>query len=71
MLLSTLCKLGSTNAVQALAAVQAESEGRRAAAASAAATAASATAAPSLLSPSPAVSECCTGKGRCLASLLG
>ena len=42
---------------EALAAVQAESEGHRAAAASAAATAASATAAPSLLSPSPAVSE--------------
>ena len=37
--------------------MQAESEGRRAAAASAAATAASATAPPSLLSPSPAVSE--------------
>ena len=42
---------------EALAAVQAESEGRRAAAASVAAHAASATAAPSLLSPSPAVSE--------------
>ena len=42
---------------EALASVKAESEGRRAAAASAAATAASATAAPSLLSPSPAVSE--------------
>ena len=42
---------------EALAAVQAESEGRCAAAASAAATAASATPAPSLLSPSPAVSE--------------
>ena len=43
---------------EALAAVQAESQSRRAAAASAAATtAASATAAPSLLSPSPAVSE--------------
>ena len=42
---------------EALAAVQAESEGCRAAAASAAATAASATAAPSLLSPSPAMSE--------------
>ena len=40
-----------------LAAVQAESEGRRAAAASVAATAASATAAPSLFSASPAVSE--------------
>ena len=37
--------------------MQAESEGRRAAAASAAATAASATAAPSLLSPSHAWSE--------------
>ena len=42
---------------EALAAVQAESEGCRAAAASAAATAASATAAPSSLSPSPALSE--------------
>ena len=42
---------------EALAAVRAESQGRRAAAASAAATAAFATAAPSLLSPSPAVSE--------------
>ena len=42
---------------EALAPVQAESEGRRAAAASAAATAASATAAPSLLSPSPAESR--------------
>ena len=42
---------------EALAPVQAESEGRRAAAASAAATAASATAAPFLLSPSPAVPE--------------
>ena len=42
---------------EALAAVQAESEGRHAAAASAAATSASTTAAPSLLSPSPAVSE--------------
>ena len=42
---------------KALAAVQAESEGRCAAAASVAAAAASATAAPSLLSPSPAVSE--------------
>ena len=42
---------------EALPAVQGESEGHRSATASAAATAASATAAPSLLSPSPAVSE--------------
>ena len=42
---------------EVLAAVQAESEGRRTAAASAAATAAYSTAAPSLLSPSPAVSD--------------
>ena len=74
---SAAARVGARRA-EALAAVQAESEGRRAAAASAAATSASATAAPSLLSPSPAVSEaavvtpkCCTGKGRCLASLLG
>ena len=58
MLLPLLCKLGTdARRAEALAAVQAESEGRRAAAALAAATAASATAAPSLLSPSPAVSE--------------
>ena len=42
---------------EALAAVQAESEGRRPAAASAAATSASTTAKPFLLSPSPAVPE--------------
>ena len=64
---------------EALAAVQAESEGRRAAAASVAATAAPATAAAFFFSPSPAGPEAApshrlkggSGKGRCQASSLG